>query len=299
MLLLDGWHFTALKIILIAIYSFVLIAYSNKGIEEGIRENIQWGDLLMDNPMLIILIAASTTIIYQILYKFLEVKSISKHDKSEFSTSLLVALERPVNKKRERFAEQVEIFLRSKTTTYGISKIFKAITKPNEQKKLILESLEVFLKNTYKDIDFKVGLMSIKNDEIDDWSYYLPINRQPRTSIEDLKRKESTISRCIKSKHTEIVEDVRTEMLRRERGCPEEDIRYIKGGSDDTENGSLICYPIISITTRKLIYVISVVASEKKFFESSEKKYFEWVLERFAIRLALEHSLECLRDNKL
>lgn len=294
----NTWYFTGLKIALIAFYSFVVAAYSNNDIGQEFRKKIFFGDWLMENPLLVIISAAIIAITYQTLYKFLESYSKSTNDKSEVATRLVTALERPVDKKRERFAEEVNNFLRLKDTKYTTNKVFKAITKPEDQSRLILEALETFFKHTYEGIDFKVGLMSVENNEIDDWKYFLPRNRPPRTSLEDLRRKESTISRCINSMQTEIIPDVKKEIENQREGVTST-TRYIKGATSDKEDWSQICYPIISVTTKKVIYVITVAASKKNFFKQSELKNFEWVLEKFAIRLALEHSLECLLLQKL
>lgn len=295
---LNTWYFTGVKIALITFYSFVVAAYSNEGIEQEFREKIVFGDWLMSNYLFVIISAAIVAIVYQTVYKFLEGYSKSTNDKSEVATRLVTALERPVDRKRERFAEEVDNFLRSEDAKYTTNKVFKAITKPEEQSRLILEALETFFKHTYEGIDFKVGLMSIKNDEIDDWKYFLPRNRPPRTSLDDLKQKESTISRCIESMQTEIIPDVKKEIIKQKQGVTST-TRYIKGATSDKEDWSQICYPIISVTTKKVIYVITVAASKKNFFKQSEIKNFEWIFEKFAIRLALEHSLECLLHGKL
>jgi|26BtaG_2_1085354.scaffolds.fasta_scaffold06363_3 hypothetical protein len=296
--ILDTWYFTAVKIALIALYSVIVAAYSNIKLEQEIRGKTDFSDWLMSHPLAVILSAAIIAIIYQAIYKLLINYSKSIYDKSEVAITLVTALERPVGKKRERFAEEVDNFLRLKSSKYTTNKVFKAITKPEEQSKLILEALEDFFRHAYEELDFKVGLMAIKDDEVDDWKYFLPRNSPPRTSLEDLRRKESTISRCISSMQTEIIPDVKKEITKQKNGVTI-DTRYVKGATSDKEDWSQICYPIISVTTKKVIYVITIAASQKNFFKQSERKNFEWVLEKFAIRLALEHSLECLLLQKL
>lgn len=296
-LILDDWRFTIVKIVLISVYGLILIGYSTSRIADEISK-LFFGSFLMDNPILIISTATIVAILYQALYKFLKAKTKSKNDKGMVAAGLLAALERPVNKKRERFAKEVDNFVRSKTTKYTTNNVFKAITKPEDQSKLILEALELFFKHTYEDIEFKIGLMSIKNNSVDTWKYFLPLNRPPRTSLDELRRPESTISRCIKSMQIEIVQDVRKEISKQQQGVNDATC-YVKGATSETEDWSQLCYPLISVTTKEVIYVITIAASQKKFFKNNEKKHFEWVLERFAIRLALEHSLECLLEKKL
>lgn len=298
LIIFNSWYFTGIKIALIAFYSFVVAAYSSNNLEQEFRGKMFFGDWLMENPLFVIASAAIVAIVYQTLYKFLESNLKSTNDKSEVAIRLVTALERPVDRKRERFAEEVNNFLRVKETNYTTNKVFKAITKPEDQSRLILEALETFFKHTYEGIEFKVGLMSIKNDQIDDWKYFLPRNKPPRTSLEDLRLKESTISRCIESMQTEIIPDVKKEIAKQKAGVTFT-TRYIKGATSDKEEWSQICYPIISVTTKKVIYVITVAASKRNFFKQSELKNYEWVIEKFAIRLALEHSLECLLYQKL
>ena len=140
--------------------------------------------------------------------------------------------------------------------------------------------------------------MSIENDAIDDWKYFLPITKPPQTSLEVLALKESTISRCLESKHTEIVPDIKNEIKKQRNGLTD-NIRYVKGNTSEKEHGSQICYPIISVTTKKIIYVITISASKRNFFNENELHTYKWILERFATRIALEHSLECLLHNRL
>lgn len=296
--ILDNWYFTVIKIILIAVYSVVVAAYSNTGLEQDIRRIGWFGDWLMTHPLLVIASAATMAIIYQGIYKLLIKFSRSVKDKYELATNLVVSLDVPVIKKRERFAKYVDYFVRSKTENHTTNKVFKAITKPEDQSELILESLDSFLKMSYEKIDFKVGLMVVKDDIIDDWKYFLPRNKPPQTCLEDLKREESTISRCIKSKHITIVPDVKKE-IRKQRNGLTSDVNYVKGATSEKENWSQICYPITSITTKKIIYVITIAASKKNFFNESERQNYIWILDRFAIRLALEHSLESLLLNRL
>lgn len=298
LLRLETWYSTIIKMFLIAIYSVIVAAYSNDGLEQDIRK-IGWlGDWLMTHPLLVIGSAAALTIAYQGIYKLLVKISKSIKNKDDVATHLVVALDIPVNKKRERFAKEVDNFLRSNNSKNTKHRIFKAITKPEDQSILILESLASFLKTSYSDVDFKVGLMSIENDAIDDWKYFLPITKPPQTSLEVLGRKESTISRCLASKHTEIVPDVKKEIKKQRNGLTD-DIRYVKGNTSEKEHGSQICYPIISVTTKKIIYVITISASKKNFFNENELHIYKWILERFATRIALEHSLECLLHNRL
>lgn len=295
---LETWSFTIFKIVLIAVYSVIVAAYSNDGLEQDIRRIGRLGDWLMTHPLLVIGSAAGLAIAYQGIYKLLTKVSKSIKNKDDVATNLVVALDIPVNKKRERFAEEVDNFVRSGNNKHTTHKVFKAITKPEEQSILILESLASFLNTAYNNVDFKVGLMSIKNNKIEDWKHFLPITKPPKTPLEILRLKESTISRCVASKHTEIVSDVKKEIKNQKNGSMA-DIRYVKGNTSEKEQGSQLCYPIISATTKDLIYVVTISASERNFFKESERHTYKWILERFATRIALEHSLECLLHNKL
>lgn len=296
--LLETWGFTILKMFIIALYSVIIAAYSNNGLESDVRKLGWIGKWLMENPLLVIGGAATIAVTYQGIYNLLINVSKSIKNEVDVAIHLVVALDIPVNKKRERFAEEVDNFVRSKNHKHTTHKVFKAITKPEEQSTLILESLASFLKTAYSNVEFKVGLMSIKNNSVDDWKYFLPITQPPKTSLEVLRRKESTISRCIESKHIEIVSDVKKEIKRQSQGLTD-NIRYIKGNTSEKEQGSQLCYPIISLTTKDVIYVITISASERNFFNESELRTYKWILERFATRVALEHSLECLLHNRL
>ena len=111
---LETWSFTIFKMFLIALYSVIVSAYSNEVLRHDIREIGWFGDWLMVNPLLVIGSAAALAIVYQGLYKLLVKISKSIKNKDDVATHLVVALDIPVNKKRERFAEEVNNFVRSK-----------------------------------------------------------------------------------------------------------------------------------------------------------------------------------------
>lgn len=294
----DSWYFVVIKIICISVYGFIAAAYGNEKLAKEITEKILFGDYIINNPLIVIFVMSCVAVVYSIVHKSFVRYASSVYDVNDLAITLLTCLEQPVGKKRERFAEAVDEFLRIKKQKYTPTRVFHAITQPEEQRKHILESLHQFLYHSYTDITFKVGLMSVSDNQIHKWEGFLPLTNPPRTEIAELSRKESTISRCIISKQIEIVSDVKKEILLQNRNGVTQNTRYIKGSTSIKEDGSQLCYPILSMTTKKVIYVITIAASRKNFFRESESDTYKWFLDRFSNRLALEHSLQCLVEKR-
>lgn len=295
---LDAWYITAFNLILFGCYSLIVAAYSNTPLQDSFKQYVL-GNWLMENPFTVVSIGVISAIVYKILYMVIKSKSESnKFHRNKIATELLVTIDRVVASKRQRFADAVNVYLRDKTEKYTTHQVFKKITQPDEQIRLLIESLDTFFRYNYK-ITFKIGLMRLnKNEEIDDWEQYFPLYNHPKTSLTDLRHPTSTISRCIKSKDLEIISDVRKQIKKQKKQNPNVNL-YIKGSTSEKEDWSQLCFPIRSISTKQVIYVITIAAKERAFFKEEEKDDYKWILDHIGNRLAIEHSLKELKLGKV
>lgn len=295
---LDTWYITTFNLILFGCYSLIVAAYSNTPLQNSFKK-YQLGIWLMENPFTVVGIGVISAIIYKTFYILIKRKSESnKFYRNKIATELLVTIDRVVASKRQRFADAVNVYLRDKTEKYTTNRVFSKITQPDEQIKLLIESLDTFFRYNYK-ITFKIGLMRLnKSEEIEDWEQYFPLYNQPKTSLTDLRDPSSTISRCIKSKDLEIISDVRKQLKKQKKKASGVNL-YIKGSTSEKEDWSQLCFPIRSISTKQVIYVITIAAKEKAFFKEEEKDDYKWILDHIGNRLAIEHSLKELKLGKI
>lgn len=296
---LDSLAVTAINLALFGLYSVTVAAYSNTPLQDTYKEYV-FGDWLMAHPFIVVFTGIGVALAYKIFYLYIKRRANSnRFHKHKIATELLVAIDRAVTSKRRRFAEAVKAFLRLKTSRYTTNNVFKNITQPQEQIKTLIEALDTFFRNSY-DIQFKIGLMRIdKNEAIDDWELYYPMYDQPKTSLDDLKKSTSTISQSIQHKELKIVSDVKKEIQNQKKKKTNHVKLYEKGATSESENWSQLCYPIRSISTRKVIYVITIAAKDKGFFKENERDDYKWILDHIGNRLAIEHSLKELKEGRV
>ena len=66
----------------------------------------------------------------------------------------------------------------------------------------------------------------------------------------------------------------------------------------ENENWSQLCYPVKSISSNEVIFIICIGAKKANFFQNTSTSLasYEWLLNFFSSRLALEHSLAELKE---
>ncbi|WP_347455338.1 hypothetical protein [Acinetobacter thermotolerans] len=230
--------------------------------------------------------------IITIFIAWLQEKVDEKNILDRFAVVLLATIETVVEEKRKRFATAVENLLQNGTNQPTASTVFKNITQPEKQIQSIIKALEACYKTLYPKIYFKIALMEVENHTLKKWAYFLPYTARPNTSIDELKSPESAISQALASKSIVVVEDVQKELTKTQNK------KYIKGSTKSHENWSQLCYPIRSITSNEVIFIICIAAKEANFFHNDQEslRSYEWLLDFFSSRLALEHSLAELKE---
>ena len=290
---INGIVFKIFSVVIIAVNAYLIYCFGNDNEKKFLVE--VWGkvgELLINYSGFIVFSSVLIGGLLPIVQSYLQKKKDSQNITNSFSLILLETIETVVEGKRKRFARAVNNLLQSSTTVPTCSKVFKTITKPDLQIEALLSALELFFKKKYPDIVFKIALMGIQNNSIDKWVHFLPYTARPNTDINELKSQDSTISHALNTKRIVIVEDVQKELLKNDNK------KYIKGSTQSNENWSQLCYPVKSITSNEVIFVICIGAKKSNFFQDNPKSItsYEWLLSFFSSRLALEHSLSELKD---
>lgn len=230
--------------------------------------------------------------VFPILISWLQEKIEQRNLASSYSLVLLETIETVVEEKRKRFANAVKDLINVNSSSPTCTKVFNTITQPQKQIEYILEALELCFKKLYPSEYFKIALMGVENNSLKDWVYFLPYTAKPNTDINDLRNSESTMSHALFSKRIVIIEDVQKELKKANNK------KYIKGSTGENENWSQLCYPVKSISSNEVIFIICIGAKKANFFQNTSTSLasYEWLLNFFSSRLALEHSLAELKE---
>lgn len=200
--------------------------------------------------------------------------------------TLFEVLERVVGVKAERF----EDWAGRAADPRGLSaeQIFENITQPQEQIKLIWEGLHTFYSSiaSAESVAFEVYAAPVADGAIADWDYCCPWGASPKIAIDDARKRGNPVSGAVESKRPVIIEDMtaRVKLGRKRIGAPLHD-----------EEGSAICYPVVSDKGRSVIYIVVVVADKKGYFSKKRKALYDWIFGHFKVRVSLEHSLFILK----
>jgi hypothetical protein len=173
------------------------------------------------------------------------------------------------------------------------NQIFFELTKPEQQINLLIAALKSTIENIDQTNSFiRVGLLLVKNDKPYEWACFFPAERPPRTSPDELSKPTSTVMRSIKAKAPVLVEDIAKELKIKTK----DKRRYIKFNTQDGEDGSQLCYPIIHPATKNIEYVITITGNTKLFLEEKHLPLYTWLIDHFAMRVSLEHSLLIIKE---
>lgn len=204
--------------------------------------------------------------------------------------SLFDTLEKVVGSKAKRF-DNVLWGLETGESHADPATIFLEITQPSQQIALLAEGLHGFFDAIdTSGVSFKVTIASIEGNLPVEWFYYAPECEPPRTPFEVLQQPNSAICRSIKTRRMVVIEDFKSEAEKGDEGF------YAVGDGDEIDHGSLICYPLFDPRRGVVPYVLTVVANKKKYFLKRKRPIYQWVVERFVVRMKLEHHLEALKN---
>lgn len=250
------------------------------------------GEFLNNSALLIIF----CTYIYVVLMKaiYAGIKSYAKPAKElEVGDlfALLKAIDIVVGDKTKRVTSEVKRIINNNNVINELK--FLQSTRPDQQIPLLIVGLRsVFEYMDKEKTVYRVGLLRIENDKPIDWFSFDPASLPPRTEAQTLSAPTSTVSQCIKNKSLVIVEDIQKELNKRTK----KERRYIKGNTQETDEGSQLCYPLIHPATGKVEYVFTIAGNRSGCLIEKYSELYAWVIRHFAVRVSLEHSLLIVKE---
>ncbi len=202
--------------------------------------------------------------------------------------SLLDSFGQIVENKSQRFLASTKLCFEKKWTP---EKVFKEITVPEQQLMLLTKGVQGVFETLFNnEINFRVGLLRIEDDNPSHWQAFYPTDAPPRTSITELSKPESTIKSALQAQDLFIIEDIQKELGKTGKDC-----HFIRGSTNRFKKGSIAAYPIYCPNTCNAIYVLSILAS-KKCLTNKDRDLYEWILQHFKQRIILEHHLLIMKQ---
>lgn len=203
--------------------------------------------------------------------------------------ALINSLDQIVGYKNNRFTKQT-------MNAVGLTKedAFCQITQPATQIEEIVRSICGFFNATQtekKKSLIRVTLAEIQDGKIASIPLAFPSDEAPKASVAGLNNPKSAISIAVKTQDMVLIEDIAKELQK-----PKTKRRYVDTGNDEDNSGSIICYPVYHAGNIAYPYVISVHSNEPRYFRNEFKQLYEHSLQRFALRLSVEHSLFILKE---
>lgn len=249
------------------------------------------GALLSQSGLLILVVAYLYVAIMKSIFSGIE--HYSRPEK-EVGRDEVNAILRSVNvvvgDKMKRFSVQAKSVLDK--PHIDARTIFENITQPTQQIGLLVSAL----RGAFEFIDqsgalFRVGLLIITDGSPTEWAHFDPAERPPRTPANDLGHPGSTVMHAIRAKAPVVVEDIAKELNKKTK----DKRRYLKCNTREGEDGAQLCYPIIHPATGRVEYVITIAGDKKCCLLERHLALYEWIIEHYALRIALEHSLLILK----
>lgn len=200
--------------------------------------------------------------------------------------ALLTSLDQIVGVKNTRFEKHLSNTKLTKETA------FEAITDPMIQISEIVRSICDFFNATRNEKSkplIRVTLAVMKGRKITDLPVFFPTDEPIRSSIASLNSPKSAIVTAAKTKQLVLVSDISKELA-----LPESKRKFVDTGNVVDNAGSIICYPIR--TSSGVSYVVSIHCEEPGYFKNEFKDLYEHSLQRFALRMSVEHSLLLMKE---
>lgn len=235
-------------------------------------------------------------IVYGLLQGFKHINNIINHlskPNSELNREDILSIINSINNivasKKDRFLNETKQAVRE---NWDKTKIFERITQPEQQIALLIHGIKAVFDYLLKDeVDFRVGLMAVKDGRLVDWFAFAPTSHPPRTSVETLSSPSSTLMRSISTKGIVIVSDIKNELDKESK-----EIRnFVKGSIQPHEDGSILALPIYCPNVRKPVYVLSILGKKRNCLEEKHRELYRWILNHYIDRLILEHHLLLLK----
>lgn len=251
------------------------------------------GERLNNSAFVILLGAFSYLALMKFIYAGIE--QYSKPDK-ELSTedclAILEALNLVVGDKSKRFSNLLRKQLTLKEISPGAT--FLEITRPDQQIALLIKGLRsVFEYVDHTNARFRVGLLRIIKGSPTEWVAFEPATHPPRTQPDQLSAPSSTVSAALRTKSIVVIEDIQSELVKKTN---KKERRFIRGNTQENEQGSQLCFPINHASTGDIEYVITIAGNKKCSLIENHSELYSWIIENFSTRISLEHSLLAIKE---
>jgi hypothetical protein len=202
--------------------------------------------------------------------------------------TLIAAIDNVVGCKLERFTKHVK----SGDAGLTAESAFDAITQPRLQIAELVRGIADYFnacRPPKKNHLIRVVLAEMQGGKICDIPVFYPMDEPIRSALADLNKPNSAIMTAYRTRRTVVVESIEKK-LRKGRGAS-----YVDTGNPEDAKGSIICFPVIS-HSKQIPFVISIHCEDDAYFKKALTELYEHSLERFALRLNLEHSLLQLKE---
>jgi hypothetical protein len=250
------------------------------------------GNFLNQSALLIII----GTYIYVVVIKaiYAAIRSYAKPAK-ELEVGDLIAIMKSIDivvgDKAKRMGREAKLVLNASNVCGR--KTFMQVTRPDQQIPLLISGIRsVFEYMDDAKTTFRVGLLKIENNKPVDWSSFDPVSQPPRTQATALKAPTSTVSQCIKSRSIIVVDDIQKELNKKTK----QERKFVKGNTQDSDQGSQLCYPLIHPATGQIEYVFTIAGNRSNSLIIKHAELYAWIINHFAVRISMEHSLLIMKD---
>lgn len=250
------------------------------------------GEFLNNSALLIIICTYIYVVLMRAIYAGIEnhAKPAKELEVGDL-LALLKAIDIVVGDKTKRVTSEVKGIINNANVINELK--FLQSIRPEQQIPLLVVGLRsVFEYMDKQKTVYRVGLLRIENDKPVDWFSFDPASLPPRTEAQTLSAPTSTVSQCIKNKSLVIVEDIQKELNKRTK----KERRYIKSNTQETDEGSQLCYPLIHPATGKVEYVFTIAGNRAGCLNENYSELYAWVIRHFSIRVSLEHSLLIVKE---
>lgn len=196
-----------------------------------------------------------------------------------------------VSAKASRFGLCAKTLLEPTSRRIDWGEVFGEVTQPALQFEQICKAIRSFFIFLAPGHQIRVNIVRVASESPVEWVFFDPPSLPPTTSIKTLARPSSVLCNAIKNKKMYVIENVASDAHKTGN------LQYVTDdGSDSRDKGCLICYPIKYAYHGEFVpYVINISCVAKGVFKNDDRDLYEWILDRFSLRIGLEHSLDLLK----
>lgn len=199
------------------------------------------------------------------------------------------AVDRIVGSKLGRF----EKYTKSVHESTGItcSKAFQDITQPDSQIENIVRNLFMLFVTLTKDDTLNIVLAKIANRVPVAWIKFMPDDKYPDNAILQREPERCLFSQCARKKHCIVIPDIEKHL----RDVPKAKQLFVPTEPNNSNAGSIICYPIINDQTGDVIAALSIKSHKPYVINDYFDKKYDYMITSFIKRIRLEMALQTIK----